>query len=50
VECAALIAIVVLAFGEMVRAVKLGDAVRHFGVILGIIILLLMLSTIIVSL
>jgi hypothetical protein len=35
VECAALIAIVVLALSVIVRAVKLGDAVRHLGVILG---------------
>ena len=49
VKCAALIAIVVLALGLIVRAVKLGNVMRHLGVIVGIMILLLMLPAIILS-
>lgn len=50
VESAALLAIVVLALGVMVRAVKLGDAMKYLGAIVGVVILLVMLPQIIVSL
>ena len=46
----ALIAIIVLGFCVMVRAVKSGDVPRHLGVVVGIVILLIMLPAIIVSL
>ena len=47
---AALIALIVLAFGIMMRAVKREDALHHLGVIAGIVILFIVLPTIIVSL
>jgi uncharacterized membrane protein YoaK (UPF0700 family) len=46
----ALIAIIVLALCVMVGAVKREDVLRHLGVIVGIVILLIMLPAIIVSL
>jgi heme A synthase len=50
VGSAALIAIIILALCVMVRAVKPGEAPRHLGVIIGIVILLIVLPAIIVSL
>jgi hypothetical protein len=46
----ALIAIIVLGFCVMVRVVKPGDILRHLGVIVGVVILLIMLPAIIVGL
>jgi Ca2+/Na+ antiporter len=50
VGSAALIAIIILALCVMVSAVKLGDALRRLGVIVGVVILLIMLPAIILSL
>jgi len=50
VGSAVLIAIVVLALCVMVSAVKLRDLPRHFGVIVGIVILLIILPALIVGL
>lgn len=50
VESVALIALIALALSVMVRFVKLGDVLRHLGVIMGIAILLVMLPAIIASL
>lgn len=50
VESAALLAIVVLAFGVMVRVVKLGHAMKYLGAIVGVVILLVMLPEIIIVL
>ena len=50
VGSAALIAIIVLALCVMVSAVKPGDAPRHLGVIVGVVIMLIMLPAIIISL
>jgi uncharacterized membrane protein YoaK (UPF0700 family) len=49
VESAALVAIVILAMGIMVRAVKPSDVTRHLGSILCIVILLLVLPAIMVN-
>ncbi len=49
VESVALIAIIVLAFGVIVRAVAPGDVMRRLGMIIGIVILLLMMPVIIAS-
>jgi hypothetical protein len=46
---AALIAMVVLAFGIMVRAVKPSAAMGHLGVIAGVVILFLMLPAIMIA-
>lgn len=50
VESAALIAIVVLAIGVMVGAMKIGENLRHLGAVLGITILLTMVPAIILGL
>lgn len=50
VASTALIVLVVLALGVMVRAVKLGGLSRHLGTVLGALILLILLPAIIVSL
>jgi len=49
VESAALVAIVILAIGVMVRVVKPSDAARHLGAILCIVILLIVLPAIMLS-
>ena len=50
VESAAFLAIIILAFCVMVSAVKLADAPRRLGLIVGVAILLIMLPAIIISL
>lgn len=49
VESAALFAIIILAIGIIVRAVKVSDVVKHLGTILCILILLFLLPAIMVS-
>ena len=50
IGAAALIAIIVLAYCVMAGAVKVGDAPRHLGVIVSVVILLTILPAIIVGL
>ena len=49
VESVALLAVVILALGVLVRVVKPSDAARHLGAILCVVILLLMLPAILVT-